>query len=252
MFEDLRKSAMLLRAPAAKNRSTAAKSPPPHREIGRLLLLDLSDEQPTGLGEYLEKSGFAVFETKSLEAIGDKGQALSDIFNLIILVASLPNPSALATLRQLNRADAPPIFVVAVEGEALERVLMLEMGVDDLVGPEANAREILARLNRIIDRKTEKPRSSTSEAAWTLRHAQRMLIAPGGQKIGLSGRDHELLIALSDHADGVLMDIDFHPGQMRTAISRLKRKALMDAQIVLPIENVWGRGYRFDAPLVQA
>ncbi len=245
MSEDLRKSAMLLTAPTAK-------SPPPHREIGRLLLLDLSDKQPTGLGEYLEKSGFVVFEAQSLETIGDSGQALSDLFSLVVLVASLPHPSALATLRQLHRADAPPIFVVAVEGEALEPVLMLEMGVDDLVGPEANAREILARLNRIIDRKTEKPRSSISEAAWTLRHAQRMLIAPGGQKIGLSGRDHELLIALSDHADGVLMDIDFHPGQMRTAISRLKRKALVDAQIVLPIENVWGRGYRFDAPLVQA
>ncbi|PQZ84830.1 MULTISPECIES: response regulator transcription factor [unclassified Brevundimonas] len=243
---------MLLTAPTTKNRSTDAKSPPLNREIGRLLLLDLSDKAPTGLGEYLEKSGFAVFETTSLDAICDDGQPLSDLFNLIILVASLPHPSAFGTLRQLNRADAPPIFIVAVEGEALERVLMLEMGVDDLVGPEANAREILARLNRIIYRKTEKPNSSSSKAAWTLRHAQRILIAPSGQRIGLTGRDHELLIALSDHADGVLMDCDFHSGQMRTAISRLKRKALMDAQIVLPIENVWGRGYRFDAPLIQA
>ena len=252
MFEDLRKSAMLLTAPTAKGRSPAAKSPPPHREMGRLMLLDLSDTESAGLGQYLERSGFVVFETKSLEAICDDGQPLSEMFNLIILVACLPNPSALATLRRLNRADAPPIFVVAMESEALERVLMLEMGVDDLVGPEANAREILARLNRILDRKAEKPHSSTSATAWTLRHAQRILVAPGGQKIGLSGRDHELLIALSDHADGVLMDSGFHPGQMRTTISRLKRKALMDAQIVLPIENVWGRGYRFDAPLVQA
>ena len=243
---------MLLTSPISKGRSATAKSPPPHPRVGRLMLLDLSDTGSAGLGEYLERSGFIVSETKSLEAICNDGRSLSDLFNLIVLVTCLPSPSALATLRRLNRKDAPPIFVVAVEGEALERVLMLEMGVEDLVGPEANAREILARLNRILDRKTETPRPSISEAAWTLRHAQRMLIAPSGQRIGLTGRDHELLIALSDHADGVLTDCDFHPGQMRTAISRLKRKALMDAQIVLPIENVWGRGYRFDAPLVQA
>lgn len=216
------------------------------------MLLNLSDTRSAGLSEYLERSGFVVFEANSLEAIGFNGQSLADRFNLIVLVTHLPSASALASLRHLNSRNAPPIFVVAVEGEALERVVLLEMGVNDLVGPEANAREILTRLNRIIEREIEKPRSSLTEVPWTLRQAERILIAPSGQRIGLTARNLELLVALSDHADGVLMDWGFHPGQMRSTISRLKRKALKDAQIVLPIENIWGRGYRFTASLVQA
>lgn len=223
-----------------------------HPTSEKVMIVDISRAETNGLSEYLDRSGFIVFETRSMEHIYSKEKAPFDDFDLIIIVTCLPCPSTLTALRHLNRVGSPPIFVIAREGEALERVLVLEMGADDLVGREANAREILARLNRILSRKTERPRPTASETAWTLRHAHRMLIAPSGQRISLTGRDHALLVALSDHADGVLMENDFPAGQIRTAISRLKRKVLMDAEIVLPIENVWGLGYRFDAPLLQA
>lgn len=237
---------------SSAKRNTPTRLQTSRRAHEKLMIMDISDKETSDLSEYLNGHGFTVFETRSMEDIYDSEKSLSDEFDLIIMVACLPCPSTLTALRHLNRADSPPIFVIAREGEALERVLVLEMGADDLVGREANAREILARLNRILSRKAEKPRPTASETAWTLRHAHRMLIAPSGQRISLTGRDHALLIALSDHADGVLMENDFPAGQIRTAISRLKRKVLMDAEIVLPIENVWGLGYRFDAPLLQA
>lgn len=243
---------MLLPDSTATKRIVTVKSQSILHAQKKVLIADLSDSGDNGLAEYLNKSGFTALETTSMEDICGRKKTLSDEFDLLILVARLPSPSTLTALRHLNRAGSPPIFVVATEGEALERVLILEMGADDLVGREANAREILARINRILSRQTEKPRPTASETAWTLRHAHRILITPSGQRISLTGRDHALLIAFSDHADGVLMENDFPIGQIRTAISRLKRKVLMDAEIVLPIENVWGQGYRFDAPLLQA
>lgn len=35
---------------------------------------------------------------------------------------------------------------------------------------------------------------------------------------------------------------------MRTAISRLKRRVLLDGGVAIPIETVWGQGYCFNAP----
>ena len=51
---------------------------------------------------------------------------------------------------------------------------------------------------------------------------------------------------------GLLLERDYPRGHIRTAISRLKRKVMADAGVALPIQNVWGQGYRFDANLVQA
>lgn len=239
-------------ASTATEQVVTARSLSARQDTKKVIIVDFSNTGADGLAEYLNESGFNALKTTSIEDILGSEKTLSDEFDILVMVARLPSPSTLSALRHLNRADSPPIFVVATEGEALERVLILEMGADDLVGREANAREILARLNRILSRRTERPRPATSETAWTLRHAHRMLIAPSGRRISLTRGDHALLIALSDHADGVLMESDFPVGQMRTAISRLKRKVLIDAEIVLPIENVWGRGYRFDAPLLQA
>lgn len=225
-----------------------------------LLLVDLSGDGASDLGDYLERSDFLVSKTDSLGGLYDKGEALSEAFDLIVLVARLPHSSALAAIRHLNRLDAPPCFVVALEGEALERVLFLEVGAEDLVGREANAREILTRLHRLMERRGERSALTASSmearaddgAAWTHRHAQRILVTPSGQKISLTGRDHALLIAFTDKADGLLREGDYPAGHIRTAISRLKRKVLMDAETVLPIGSVWGQGYRFDAELVRA
>lgn len=221
----------------------------------KLLLIDLSDGDPNDLGNYLKRADFRVSEAKSLSCIYDWDEASDGAFNAIVLIVRLPSSPALAAIRHLSRVEAPPLFVIALEGEALERVLILEMGAEDLVGREASAREILARLHRMVGWEAKKvvppPYSSEGEAAWTLRDTRRTLVTPKGRQISLTARDHALLLAFINNADGLVLDRDF-PSGVRKAVSRLKRKVLMDAEVVLPIENVWGQGYRFDADLVQA
>lgn len=219
-----------------------------------LLLIDLNGDEPHELGGYLERRGFQVMEVGSTARLHDDEEPLAETFEAVVLIARLPDAEALAAIRQLNRADAPPLLVVALEGETMERVLVLEMGADDLVGREAEPREVLARLHRLIRRRPELDSAPRPTAAhdWALKPSQRALITPSGCAIKLTGRDQALLNAFTDNADGLLLERDYPRGHIRTAISRLKRKVMADAGVVLPIQNVWGQGYRFDANLVQA
>jgi len=218
----------------------------------RALLLIDPNNKPHELGGYLELRGFHIKRASSTSCLNDY-EPLSASFEAVILIVRLPDAEALAAIRQLNKADAPPLLVVALEGETVERVLALEMGADDLVGPEAELREVLARLHRLIRRWPEPDAPSRPPTAhdWALKASHRTLITPSGRSIRLTARDHALLNAFTDNADGLLLDWEYRSGHIRTAISRLKRKVMADAGVALPIQNVWGKGYRFDANLVQ-
>lgn len=220
-----------------------------------LLLINLIGDEPQELGGYLERRGFQLMEIGSTAHLhNDDEGPLAETFEAVVLIACLPDAEALAAIRQLNGAGAPPLLVVALEGEAMERVLVLEMGADDLVGREAEPREVLARLHRLIRRRPEPDVAPRPAAAhdWALKPSQRTLITPSGRTIKLTGRDQALLNAFTDNAGGLLLERDYPRGHIRTAISRLKRKVKADAGVALPIQNVWGQGYRFDANLVQA
>jgi len=58
-------------------------------------------------------------------------------------------------------------------------------------------------------------------------------------------------MAFTESFEGLILDRDHLRGDIRTAISRLRRKVRLDIGVELPIQNVWGRGYRFDAPLLR-
>ncbi|QTC88615.1 response regulator transcription factor family protein [Brevundimonas pondensis] len=221
---------------------------------GNLLLINLGDDEPHALGSYLERAGFIVSATTSLDHMRDREVSLAGHFDAVVLAARLPNCAALGAVRDLSRPDSPPLLVVALEGEVVERVLVLEMGAGDLVGRETAPREVLARLHRLIRRKPETPLPSpvlpTFDETWTMKLAQRALITPKGQHISLSGRDQALLEVFTRHVDGFILEDDFPRGHIRTAISRLKRKVMLNSGVELPIQNVWGQGYRLDAVLV--
>lgn len=222
------------------------------RRSASVLLIDISDDRIHGLGPYLTRQGLSVFAVDSEDHILDDGALNLNAFDVVVLVARLPDPAAIDAIRQMNRGHAPPVLVVAREGETVERILALELGADDLVDQQTSPREILARLHGLMRRRlSAAPPVSPGDGGdrWTLKQAQRTLTAPDGRRVDLSSRDQALVNAFLDSVDGFIFEHDYPGGHIRSAISRLKRKALQTAAIELPIQNVRGQGYRFDADL---
>ena len=222
------------------------------RQTTSVLLVDVSGDDIHELGPYLTRQGLSVFAADSDDQILDDEAMNLCAFDVVVLVARLPDPAAMGAIRQIGRRNGPPILVVAREGAVLERILALEMGADDLVDQQIAPREVLARLNGLMRRRHAEPSpapSGASGSGWTLKQSQRTLMAPDGRRIDLSSRDQALMNAFLDSADGFIFERAYPGDHIRTAVSRLKRKALQVADVELPIQNVRGRGYRFDAGL---
>ena len=222
------------------------------RRAPSVLLVDISGDDIHDLGPYLTRQGLSVFAADSDDHILDEEAMNLDAFYVVVLVARLPDPAALDAIRRMNHRHSPPVLLVAREGAVLERILALEMGADDLVDQQISSREVLARLHALMRRRhggTPPASPGLSSIGWTLRQSQRTLVTPDGRRIDLSSRDQALMNAFLDSADGFIFEHAYPGDHIRSAVSRLKRKAVQVAEIDLPIQNVRGRGYRFDADL---
>ena len=164
-------------------------------------------------------------------------------YALIVLDVMMPGEDGLSILRSLDRATAPPVIIVSVIGEEVDRIVGLEMGADDYVAKPASPRELLARIRSVLRRnggrvlRDDAPsdRGVLRFAGWRLDPAARELTDPDEVAINLSDGEFRLLMALANHPRRVLTR-DFLLDHSRGAnaehfdraidvqVSRLRRK----------------------------
>src|SRR6202140_1018916 len=100
---------------------------------------------------YLGEAGFQVTHAPT----GGAGVALAGrgAFDALILDLMLPDMDGLDVCRRI-RADAEtPILMLTARGDAMDRVVGLEMGADDYLPKPFEPRELLARLKSILRRR---------------------------------------------------------------------------------------------------
>lgn len=239
----------MIEAPAAPD----SRAPAMRAASGCVLLVDPLRSERRALSDYLALQHLEVIEAEHVDEAWDEAEGV----DVVVVVAALPDPAVSAFIRRSAEAGGAPILVMSETGEYLERVLALELGADDLVAREINPRELLARLRGLMRRRRREAKGPASApglkgSGWTLQIDRRALVAPTGQRIDLSRADLALLTAFADGLDSQILDADPPGGNLRTAVSRLRQRALSHAQVDLPIRNVRGLGYRFEAPLSKA
>jgi two-component system OmpR family response regulator len=163
-------------------------------------------------------------------------------YALIVLDVMMPGEDGLSILRSLDRTVAPPIIIVSVVGEEVDRIVGLEMGADDYVAKPASPRELLARIRSVLRRNGSRApveavpdRDSVRFAGWRLNPLARELFDPDDVMINLSDGEFRLLMALVDHPRRVLTrdflldhsrgaNADYFDRAIDVQVSRLRRK----------------------------
>ena len=186
------------------------------------------------VSEYLGEAGFSV----SVAGDGRTGLArlAAEPCDAIVLDLMLPDMDGLEVCRQLRAFSDVPVLMLTARGDAMDRVVGLEIGADDYLPKPFEPRELLARLRAIL-RRWDRTRSSN------VLHFGRLEIdrdARGvrvdGAERSLTGHQFSLLVALAERAGRVLsrdtlMDlvrgeeleafdrsIDVHVSRIRAAI----------------------------------
>jgi len=116
----------------------------------RILIID-DDERLCGmLQQYLGNAGYRV---AARHTIASGLQALKqEDFDALVLDLMLPDGDGLDACRQLRVFSTIPVLMLTARGEAMDRILGLEMGADDYLPKPFEPRELLARLKAILRR----------------------------------------------------------------------------------------------------
>jgi len=215
------------------------------------------------VGEYLERSGYAVthaIDAKAGMALLQNPPAAAP--DLVILDLMLPDMDGLEVCRRIRALPGDqgqvPVLMLTAKGDPMDRIVGLELGADDYLPKPFEPRELLARIRAVLRRRTEGPQQATKLMRFGSlevdRDARTVLVA--GKPCELTSYQFDLLITLAERAGRVLTrdqimeavrgreleafdrSIDVHMGRIRAAIE-------VDPKNPKRILTVRGVGYVF-------
>lgn len=225
----------------------------------RLLLVDDEASLREPLADYLSRQGFAVSQAES--AAKARSVLLDTTPDLVLLDIMMPGEDGISLCRHLVEAKNLPVIFLTAKGEAMDRVVGLEIGADDYVVKPFEPRELVARIRSVLRRASKGSSPERDQDAhyefdgWLLDPLKRRLTDPEGSLVPISSAEFRLLVALLDHPKQV-MDrdklLDMVQGReahlfdraVDNQISRLRRKVEEDSRDPKLIQTVWGGGYR--------
>lgn len=204
--------------------------------------------------DYLGDAGFRLTHAATgAEALARHQRGDCD---LVILDLMLPDMDGLDICREIRARDETPILMLTARGDAMDRVVGLELGADDYLPKPFEPRELLARIKAIL-------RRGRGDGAGEILRFGRLEIDAGARQarlddepVALTGYQFALLLELARHAGRVmsrdqLMDllrnerleafdrsIDVHVSRIRAAIEDDPKKPRR-------VITVRGSGYVF-------
>jgi len=177
--------------------------------VPRILLIEDDQRLAEMVTSYLGEAGFVITHAPN----GGAGVALAGrgAFDALILDLMLPDMDGLEVCRRVRAGAETPILMLTARGDAMDRVVGLEMGADDYLPKPFEPRELLARLKAILRRR------SGDKAGDVLRFG-RLQIDPGALEVRLDGEPR----ALTSHQFALLLVLARHAGRV------MSRDAIMD------------------------
>ena len=115
-----------------------------------ILVVDDDEEIRELVKEYLKKNKYLVTTAKDAEDAQNKVRFVK--FDLIILDIMMPGKSGLEFTRDNKNHLNTPIILLTAKGEPSERVTGLEIGADDYLAKPFEPKELILRINNILNK----------------------------------------------------------------------------------------------------
>ena len=209
----------------------------------QLLMIEDDARLAQMVGEYLERSGYAVTHAIDAKAgmalLQDPPSAPAD---LVILDLMLPDMDGLEVCRRIRALPGDqgqvPVLMLTAKGDPMDRIVGLELGADDYLPKPFEPRELLARIRAVLRRRTEGPQPAAKLMRFGSLEIDRdaRTVTVAGKACELTSYQFDLLITLAERAGRVLTrdqimeavrgreleafdrSIDVHMGRIRAAI----------------------------------
>jgi DNA-binding response OmpR family regulator len=209
-----------------------------------------------GIVDALRFAGYRPLEAER----GDRGLELAQScqLDLLLLDLLLPGLEGLEILRQVRRIRPTlPIIILTAKGDEADRVRGLREGADDYVVKPFSVKELLARIEAVLRRSSERPLDISRlqiRGGW-IDLARREVQFDDGGRDDISEREGELLRYLAMHAgraisrNEILANVwQISPRGLATRtidmhIARLREKLRDNTEHPAILLTVRGKGY---------
>ena len=227
----------------------------------RILIVDDEPKVRLLLRRCLEGEGFDVSEAK--DGAEMRVHLEREAISLITLDLNLGTESGLDLAREVRKDRNVPIIMLTGKGDAIDRVVGLEVGADDYLAKPFELRELVARVRAVLRRvQAIEPTSSSGQRyafeGWIFDINRRTLKRGNGGAQELTTSEFDLLQAFVKRPHRVLsrddiMDLlkghNWSPldRSIDNLVARLRKKVETDPDRPAIIKTVRGVGYTFTA-----
>ena len=218
-----------------------------------ILIIDDDERLCAMLQQYLGNAGYA---TETRHTIVSGLSALKqEVFDALVLDLMLPDGDGLDACRQLRTFSDIPVLMLTARGEAMDRIIGLEMGADDYLPKPFEPRELQARLKAIMRRGRQSVSDVLRFGRLEIDSAAR-LVRLDGEVRDMTSYQFDLLLALAERPGRVLSReqlLDVVKGEALEAfdrsidvhISRIRAAIEDDPKHPRRIITLRGSGYVF-------
>jgi DNA-binding response OmpR family regulator len=215
-----------------------------------VLLIEDDDAIADMLRGFFERDGYRFLHALTGEEAVERLRIRP--VSAVLLDINLPGIDGVETCRRIREFTRIPIIMLTARDSEVDKVLGLEMGADDYVTKPFSPRELMARVKAVLRRSEEAPARPRiiDVSGFEIDGGKRVVTTPSADVVEPTAREFDLLWFLAENAGlamsrGQILEavwgyeyfdetrtVDVHIRQLRKKIEGV------------PIETVWGVGYR--------
>ncbi len=223
--------------------------------VKKLLFIEDEEEFAKVVASYLRKKGFSIVHAFS----GQQGlrELQKNSYDLVILDLGLPDEDGLKMCEKIREKETTPILILTARDGFEDKVAGLNLGADDYLVKPVSLRELVVRIERVLDRDLKtKFRSSVFQFGGLKFDTVTGKLTLEGKSVMLTRKEKTVLeylflkkgqvltrMEIMDHVWGD--DIDLLSNMPNMVISSLRRKLERLSRRNF-IQSVHGLGYKFE------
>ncbi len=222
----------------------------------RVLVVDDEEKIRNVIKEYAEFEGYEIDEAcDGMEAIA---KCKDNNYDIIIMDIMMPKLDGFSSIKEIRKTKNIPVIMLSARSEEYDKLFGFEIGIDDYVVKPFSPKELMARINAVINRSKSAAGQSVLQDKYVLEGLEVDMLGRNvyvdGVKKDLTPKEYELLqyfiinknIALS--REKILNEVwgyDFF-GEDRTVDTHVKMLRNNLGKYRDKIVTVRGMGYKFE------
>ena len=216
--------------------------------IAHILVVDDDDGIRSLVKKYLNENNYLITTAQNAEEAITKIKLIK--FDLIILDIMMPGKNGLEFIQEYKNKLDTPIILLTAKGEAKERIEGLEIGADDYLPKPFEPKELILRIQNIIDKTNINNQKKIIEFENVKIDLRKLLILKDDSEFKINNTEKIILEKMINNPGkifsrqdiGYLIDLD-KERSIDVIITRLRKKIEIDPKKPKFLQTVRGTGY---------